>query len=80
MGCFDVVMNTEDMVKEAVASFNLPEDCDSNIRLADFGCADGGPEMPLVHRLKSMLPADCQLEVRTLPPSSLDAPVSDPRF
>lgn len=63
VGCFDVVMNTEDMVKEAVASFNLPEDCDSNIRLADFGCADGGPEMPLVHRLKSMLPADCQLEV-----------------
>ena len=33
------------------------------VRLADFGCADGGPEMPLVHKLKAMLPANMSLEV-----------------
>jgi len=63
VGCFDVVMNTVDMVSEGVKSLALPEDSNRTVRMADFGCADAGPEMPLVHKLKSMLPPKCQLEV-----------------
>eukprot|EP00976_Prorocentrum_cordatum_P113135 1195653-Prorocentrum_minimum.AAC.3 len=51
------------MVAEGIASLALPEDSNRTVRLADFGCADGGPEMPLVHKIKSMLPKDCALEV-----------------
>eukprot|EP00959_Pyramimonas_sp_CCMP1952_P291310 6093676-Pyramimonas_sp.AAC.1 len=51
------------MVAEGIASLALPEDSNRTVRLADFGCADGGPEMPLVHKIKSMLPKDCALAV-----------------
>mmetsp|Transcript_14851 Transcript_14851/g.25137 ORF Transcript_14851/g.25137 Transcript_14851/m.25137 type:complete len:1221 (+) Transcript_14851:276-3938(+) len=63
VGCFDVVMNTKDLIDESVKALNLPADSTRNIRLADFGAADGGPEMPMVHYLKSLLPPGCDLEV-----------------
>jgi len=63
VGCFDVVMNTKDLIDASIEALALPDDCERNIRLADFGAADAGPEMPLVHYLKSQLPAGCDLEV-----------------
>jgi glycine/D-amino acid oxidase-like deaminating enzyme len=63
MGCFDVVQNTADLVQSAVQNLQLPADHVGSVRLADFGSADGGPEMPLMHQVKSWLPAQCDLEV-----------------
>ena len=44
-----------------MASPDAQRGCGRNT--ADFGAADAGPEMPLVHYLKSQLPAGCDLEV-----------------
>jgi len=63
LGCFDVVMNTKDLLLDSVKALGLPEDSAGMIRMADFGAADGGPEMPMIHEIKKALPAKCQLEV-----------------
>jgi hypothetical protein len=58
-----VVQNTADLVKVAVENLQLPADHVGSVRLADFGAADGGPEMPLMHQVKAWLPKECDLEV-----------------
>eukprot|EP00232_Nephroselmis_pyriformis_P001473 CAMPEP_0182910146 /NCGR_PEP_ID=MMETSP0034_2-20130328/36136_1 /TAXON_ID=156128 /ORGANISM="Nephroselmis pyriformis, Strain CCMP717" /LENGTH=1185 /DNA_ID=CAMNT_0025046447 /DNA_START=31 /DNA_END=3588 /DNA_ORIENTATION=+ len=63
LGCFDVIQNAKDLVLAGVADLKLDGGMEGSIRLADFGSADGGPEMPLVHQIKDVLPKECDLEV-----------------
>mmetsp|Transcript_13987 Transcript_13987/g.16908 ORF Transcript_13987/g.16908 Transcript_13987/m.16908 type:complete len:866 (+) Transcript_13987:189-2786(+) len=62
LGCFDVIMNSLDLVTQAIKNLDVEEGRKS-IKMADFGSADAGPEMPLVYKIKNMLPANCDLEV-----------------
>lgn len=60
LGCFDVCWNSQDMISEAIRGQGA---IGATYRMADFGAADGGPEMPLVHAIKDMLPPSTELEV-----------------
>jgi len=60
LGCFDVCWNSQDLISEAIRGQGS---IGASYRMADFGAADGGPEMPLVHAIKDMLPPSTELEV-----------------
>lgn len=63
LGCFDVCWNARDMIEAGINALKLPADGEGRFRMADFGAADGGPEMQLVHLLKDKLPSKYELEV-----------------
>lgn len=64
LGCFDVVMKARDMIDESIQALDLSADSSATVRIADFGSADGGPLMPMVTHIRSIIPEGCELEVR----------------